>query len=141
MIQQSISPIYDEYLEQLQKSSRENRLSALTRLLTGRHDEEHLMAFDARLKDRLSVLASQNPDSRDVRELSEWMLGKAEACADSPYIKYSFTAVLRHLIPLTSFLIPADAAFLAARFEKAFPRRERFPALRDLIASLNEKCR
>ncbi len=141
MNNRSVAIIYDEYLERLHAARRENRFGYISRILTGRQDEACLEAFDKSLMECLGVLASEAPDSREVRELSEWMLGRAEAFRQDPYIKYSLTAVLRHLIPLTAFLTPGDAALLAGRFEGAFPRRERFPALAELIARLNEKSR
>jgi hypothetical protein len=143
MIPAAVKKIYETYIKEASgaKSAEVHRFGGIGRVLTGRPSlaESLVPAFDAALAGEFKSIYAQNPDSNDVRELSEWMLLQTEDYRSEPELRYAFMAALRHLAPLAVNLETSDAEYLTKLFESAFPKRERFPAITELIERMRER--
>lgn len=143
MLNQTITTLYDNYIEEMSKALYEEaqHLSGLSRMIVGKRgkSDELLPVFDSKLKSELDMLFSDKSSSEDIRELADFMLRQVSDSSDEPRMKYSFMAVQRHLIPLIPCLNMEDAAYLYKRFEELIPRKERFPVIIDLMKKLKTK--
>ena len=141
----TLANIYSSFLEDAHKATINDvhKFGALTRIFTGKQsDVERLLpAFDERIKAELETLSREGTSSAEVKVLAEWMLSQTDTQKDDPQIKYALIAVQRHLLLLIRYLDNKDAAYLAERFESAFPRQERFPSHIELLKKLKAQSK
>jgi hypothetical protein len=143
MLNQTITTIYDNYIEEMSAALSEEarHLGGLSRMISGKRgkSDELLPTFDSRLEAELNRLFSEQPDSGEVRELADYMLSQISESKDEPRLKYSFMAVQRHLAPLICYLNQEDADYLFKKSETVIRRQERFPVQKDLMKKLKEQ--
>lgn len=81
-------------------------------------------------------LAEQSPTREQLLQVLEVLLFEAENHRDSE-ARWFMVAAQRHALPLIPLLAENDRVPLAARFEKAYPSRNRMPVQEDILHMLS----
>ncbi len=139
-VPESVVGAYETYLAAMSEANKSRRrIDGLLGLGAGAGSERCQDDFVSQLKAAVDGFASSGPDTAAVSETLEYMFSQAREHREDQTAYWMLLASHVFALPLIDLLGPEAARGLRLRYEDAYPRRERFPAQKTVIAALKDR--
>lgn len=97
--------------------------------------------FDSRVEETMRQMETDGAAGEEIGAAVAFVLSMAAPTAEMNSLDLFLVAVQRHCIPLIALLPGSQAAALAQRYEKTWPRRTRLPVQTELLKALKAQAK
>ena len=136
---QALQALYETYLEKAKQLERDRKPGqGLFGFGSGPKDDPSHDRFSEDLKALLEDISAGGPTSAETRQMLEYIYRAPLENRWPLTAHWMMRAVQGHTVALIGRLDPADAEEMRKTFVKDYPRSERFPVQKQVIAALDK---
>ena len=140
MSMHELESLYDAYLAEAERVERERKpADGLFGIGKKPSDDPCHDRFVAELEAFLKAFAASEPDSGTARQALAYIYEAPQKHREPDSAYWMLLAVHGMTLPLIGRLDAPDAAALREEYTKRYPRRERFPAQKQVLSALKKQ--